>query len=140
MNRNKIFRTAILTIIAAMTMCVTFTSCGPKDIQSVVEGINKKCPLKGDGFQVQEVTYENNTVTFSYLFDENKVPVKMLANMTEQLKPALLKTFTSGDMADIITMCLQENAGINIIIRGDKSEEEATLTFTPEELKATMPQ
>lgn len=143
-RKNKL--STIFNGFCLFLMCCVMlglTSCkdkGTKELESIVEEVNKKCPIKvSDECFIDKVTLEDKMLTYYFSYPENafRLPEDFEENGKEELADQLLTIVCNfdGQEKKMVDLLLEKDFGLKFVLDFKRTKKQITYKFSADRIR-----
>lgn len=133
--KNKYFA-GVIGILMCAAMCV-FSSCADTKLKNSVEKANKDCPVSlGIVGELTSIEYKGDAVEFLFNLDEEFIKIDAITDNLEDTKASAITNMAGNENVNkMFDMLIETGTNLRFVWKGKDSGEEATIEFTPAEIK-----
>lgn len=118
-------------------IALLLTGCAENKLRSAVEQVNRECPMDlGTAGKMESVSYEDDCVSFNYVFSEEYVSIEKMKQDPELIKNSVLTMFSNpqGPMKDFIQALTEAGASVKFNFQNPKGDQKLSIDVSSEEL------
>lgn len=135
--KNNFFSRVFVALVVVL-LSFSMSSCSDSKLKVIVSSLDAQCPQSlGLAIELTHVSFEDNTVVYSYTLDEDYASIDNLAANPEAVKNNILTLFQNpnADMKQFVDMVIDGKADVRYVYKGKTSGKEFVTTLTSAELQ-----